>query len=84
MRPNRDLPLIRGGVFCMEETFCFRMSYFRVSSGGIGDGKTVKILSDNWVPLCPPGMLKPTSAKGGRNAPVTRRLLGLRSRSPRA
>jgi hypothetical protein len=28
---------------------------------GIGDGKTVKILSDNWVPNFPPSFLKPKS-----------------------
>jgi hypothetical protein len=35
---------------------------FQGAQWGIGDGKTVKILSDNWIPHCPPGMLKPTSA----------------------
>jgi hypothetical protein len=28
---------------------------------GIGDGKTVKIISDNWVPGVGPGLLKPMS-----------------------
>lgn len=28
---------------------------------GIGDGKTVKIISDNWIPRFPPVILKPTS-----------------------
>ena len=28
---------------------------------GIGDGKTVKILGDNWIPRFPPDMIKPRS-----------------------